>query len=202
MVASPEDDADFANFFSASWPRLFRTTYAVAGDHAAAEDALQSAFARAYASWRRVRAVEHPEAYVRRMAVNEVLTVRRRAWWRAERPHAEPPEPSPAPASETRLGDHDAVWSAVRALPPRQRAVVVLRYYEQLSEAEIADVLGCSRGTVKSQASDALRALRRSALAADLGPEPGADPAPGPAPGPALGPAPGPFRPADSRRPS
>lgn len=175
-MAGPEDDAEFAEFFSASWARLFRTTYAVAGDHAAAEDALQSAYARAYASWRRVRAAEHPEAYVRRMAVNEVLTVRRRAWWRVERPHAEPPEP-PVTGDGT-PGDHDTVWAAVRALPPRQRAVIVLRYYEELSESEIADVLGCSRGTVKSQASDALRKLRTSDLAADHGPTPALDRSP------------------------
>jgi RNA polymerase sigma-70 factor (sigma-E family) len=172
VVASPEDDVEFADFFTASWPRLFRTTYAVAGDHASAEDALQSAYARAYASWRRVRATEHPEAYVRRMAVNEVLTVRRRAWWRRERPHAEPPEPPPAPSADVRAGDQDAVWAAVSALAPRQRAVIVLRYYEGLSEAEIADVLGCSRGTVKSQASDALRRLRAGHLATHLDPDP------------------------------
>jgi RNA polymerase sigma-70 factor (sigma-E family) len=177
VVARPDDDAEFADFFGASWPRLFRTTYAVAGDRASAEDALQSAYARAYASWRRVRAAEHPEAYVRRMAVNEVLNVRRRSWWRAEQAHAELPEPLPEPEPEPGAADGDAVWAAVRALPPRQRAVVVLRYYEGLSEAEIADALGCSRGTVKSQAYDALRNLRSSDLGIDL--DPSRDPAPG-----------------------
>jgi RNA polymerase sigma-70 factor (sigma-E family) len=159
-VAGPEDD-EFADFFAATWPRLYRTTYAVTGDPGAAEDALQSAYAKAYASWRRVRAADRPEAYVRRMALNEVLTVRRRAWWRAERPHAVPPEPAPLRSPHADTDDHDAVWQAVVALPPRQRAVVVLRYYEELSEAEIAEVLGCSRGTVKSQAADALAKLRR-----------------------------------------
>ena len=159
-MASREDDTDFADFFVATWPRLFRTTYAIAGDRESAEDALQSAYAKAFASWRRVRAADHPEAYVRRMAVNELVNVRRRAWWRAERSYAEPPEPPPVSAPEPGTGARDAVWTAVCSLPPRQRAVVVLRYYEQLSEAEIAEVLGCSRGTVKSQASRALRALR------------------------------------------
>jgi RNA polymerase sigma-70 factor (sigma-E family) len=170
VVASPEDDAEFADFFVATWPRLFRTTYAIAGDRESAEDALQSAYAKAYAAWHRVRAADAPAAYVRRMAVNEVTNVRRRSWWRAERPYAEPPEPPPAPSPESGAGDRDAVWTAVRALPPRQRAVIVLRYYEDLSEGEIADVLGCSRGTVKSQASHALRTLRahRSLDVSDL----------------------------------
>ena len=163
-----DEEGEFADFFVASWPRLFRTTYAVAGDRGTAEDALQSAY-KAYASWRRVRGAENPEAYVRRMAVNEVLTARRRAWWRTERSVADPPEPPPAPSSESRVGDRDGVWAAVSSLPARQRAVIVLRYYEQLSEAEIADVLGCSRGTVKSQAAAALAKLRLGDLAADTG---------------------------------
>ncbi|CAA9338978.1 MAG: hypothetical protein AVDCRST_MAG36-1310 [uncultured Nocardioidaceae bacterium] len=168
-MADRDQETEFADFFVATWPRLFRTTYAVSGDRGSAEDALQSAYAKAYASWRRVRAAEHPEAYVRRMAVNEVLTLRRRSWWRAERSYAEPPEPPPGPSHESRAGDHEVVWTAVSALPPRQRAVIVLRYYEGLNEAEIADVLGCSRGTVKSQASAALDKLRLGDLALDPG---------------------------------
>ncbi len=103
-----------------------------------------------------------PEAYVRRMVVNEIIGSRRHGWRRRERPHelVEPPGASPSP--ETGVVERDAVWAAVRALPVRQRAVIVLRYYEDLSEQEIADALGCSRGTVKSQASAALASLRRS----------------------------------------
>jgi RNA polymerase sigma factor (sigma-70 family) len=93
------------------------------------------------------------------MAVNEVLGVLRRPWFRAERSTAVP-EPAPLPSPEGRTVDRDTVWRAVSSLPPRQRAVVVLRYYEDLSEAEIAEVLGCSRGTVKSTASAALANLR------------------------------------------
>ena len=152
-------DVEFAEFFRAAWPRLFRTTHAVAGDRSLAEDALQSAFAKAYSSWDRVQAAVHPEAYVRRIAVNEVLSGLRRPWYRSER-STEAPEPAPLPSTEERTVDRDAVWRAVCSLPPRQRAVVVLRYYEDLSEAEIADVLGCSRGTVKSTASAALANLR------------------------------------------
>ena len=158
-MATTRKDAEFADFFSATWPRLFRTTYAVAGDRALAEDALQSAFAKAYSSWHRVQGAAHPEAYVRRMAVNEVLGVLRRPWFRAER-STEAPEPTAVPSPEGSAVDRDLVWRAVCSLPPQQRAVVVLRYYEDLSEAEIADVLGCSRGTVKSTASSALKNLR------------------------------------------
>jgi RNA polymerase sigma-70 factor (sigma-E family) len=154
-------DADFDDFFRATWPRLFRTAYAVAGDASSAEDALQAAYTKAYASWRRVRRAEHPEAYVRRIVVNEILGTRRRAWWQRERPH-ESVEPLGSVASpELGVVEHDAVWAAVLGLPPRQRAVIVLRYYEDLSEQQIADLLGCSSGTVKSQASAALASLRR-----------------------------------------
>lgn len=127
-----------------------------------AEDAAQAAFARAYASWRRVSAAERPEAYLRRMVVNEVLGSRRHGFGRRERPreYVEPLDVAPSP--EAGVVERDALWTAVQRLPVRQRAVIVLRYYEQLSEQEIADALGCSRGTVKSQASAALVNLRRS----------------------------------------
>jgi RNA polymerase sigma-70 factor (sigma-E family) len=159
-------DAEFADFFHATWPRLYRTAYAVAGDPHAAEDALQAAYAKAFASWRRVRGADHPEAYVRRVVVNEILGTRRRSWWRREVLAPPPDAAAPGDANDVEVVDRDAMWAAVLGLPPRQRAVVVLRYYEDLSEAEIADVLGCTRGTVKSQASAALANLRR--LAADL----------------------------------
>ena len=172
--AAPTDS--YEAFFRDTWPRLYRTAYAVAGgDHGAAEDALQAAFARAFASWRTVRRADHPEAYVRRMVVNEVLDQRRRAWRRRER--SEPEQPADdavglhgaAPTRDQtgdRVVERSTVWDAVLALPARQRAVVVLRYYEDLPEREIADILGCATGTVKSQASAALTTLRR--LAADL----------------------------------
>lgn len=160
-------DADFSEFFEAMWARLYRSTLAIAGDRGSAEDALQAAFAKAYASWARVSSADSPEAYVRRMVVNEIIGSRRYGWWRRERPY---PEVEPAGVSqspETGVVDRDALWSAVERLPLRQRAVIVLRYYEDLSEAEIAATLGCSRGTVKSQASAALANLRR-ASGADL----------------------------------
>ena len=154
-------DADFSEFFHAAWPRLFRTALAIAGDRGLAEDALQSAFIKAYSSWHRVRAADRPEAYVRRMVVNEVLGWRRHGWWHRERPH-ERVEPGKIASPDGGVVQRLTLWEAVHALPVRQRAVVVLRYYEDLTEVQIAEVLGCSRGTVKSQASAALATLRRN----------------------------------------
>ena len=157
------EHVDFDEFFRATWARLYRTAYAVAGDAASAEDALQAAYAKAYVSWRRVRAADHPEAYVRRIVVNEILGTRRRGFWQRERPQPVLEDAGSADSLETGVVDRDAMWSAVQALPVRQRAVIVLRYYEDLTEAQIAEVLGCSPGTVKSQASAALTNLRRAA---------------------------------------
>ena len=158
-VPNATRDVEFAEFFRATWPRLFRTTYAVAGDRLLAEDALQAAFAKAYSQWDRVQSAQHPVAYVRRMAINEVLGVLRRPWFRAER-STDVLELRPLPSTEDHTVGRDALWRAVCSLPPRQRAVVVLRYYEDLSEAETALVMGVSVGTVKSATSRALAKLR------------------------------------------
>lgn len=153
------EEKRYAEFYAAAWPRLFRLTFALCGDAGHAEDAVQSALAKAYASWRRVSSADHPEAYVRRMAVNEVIAVRRRKLWKVET--SGQAHESRAVSWEEGVLDRSELWEALVALAPRQRAVLVLRYYEDLSEQQIAEVLGCSRGTVKSQASDALATLRR-----------------------------------------
>jgi len=158
----PDRAGEFTEFFHATWPRLFRTALAIAGDRAAAEDALQAAFAKAYASWHRVSAADRPEAYVRRMVVNEVVGSRRHGWWRRERPYENVEPPTPASSHESGVVQRQTLWAAVQLLPLRQRAVIVLRYYEDLSEAQIAEALDCSTGTVKSQASAALANLRRT----------------------------------------
>jgi RNA polymerase sigma-70 factor (sigma-E family) len=156
-------EQEFAELFRASWARLYRLAFAVSGDRAAAEDDLQNAFAKVYSNWGRVRRADHPEAYVRRIVLNEALGGRRNGFLKRERAH-QAVEPAGAVVSpEAGVVERDAIWTAVQALPPRQRAVVVLRYYEDLSEAEIAEAMGCSRGTVKSQASAAIAALRRTA---------------------------------------
>jgi RNA polymerase sigma-70 factor (sigma-E family) len=157
-----DPEAEFAELFAAMWPGLYRMAVAVAGDRAAAEDAVQAAFARAYAAWSRVRRADHVEAYLRRMVVNEILGARRSGWFRRERPHENVDPGHVALGHDDAVAERDALWAAVLALPVRQRAVVVLRYYEDLSEEQIASALGCSRGTVKSQASAALANLRRA----------------------------------------
>lgn len=150
---------EFVAFFAASWPRLFRTVYAVAGDRQLTEDALQTAFAQAWSKWSRVSEADDRVAYVRRMAVNAALNRHRRASSRRETSVSAVPDSTAPPPDDDWLA-RDATWQAVCALPPRQRAVVVLRYYESLSEREIAEVLGCRPGTVKSQAAAALATLR------------------------------------------
>jgi RNA polymerase sigma-70 factor (sigma-E family) len=152
-------DPAYDDVYAAWWPRLVRTAYAVSGDLGVAEDAVQTAFAKAYRSWRRISRLEAPEAYLRRMAVNEVLNDRRLARRRHEISSAEPPERPSTGSPDDALTNAD-MWRAISSVPPRQRAVLVLRYYEDLSEQQIADVLGCRPGTVKSQASAALAALR------------------------------------------
>jgi RNA polymerase sigma-70 factor (sigma-E family) len=148
---------EYDDVYAALWPRLVRTAYAVSGDLGVAEDAVQTAFAKAYRSWRRISRLEAPEAYLRRMVVNEVLNDHRKARRRHEITSSEPPD-RPAVLDD---GHHDdELWRAISSLPPRQRAVLVLRYYEDLSEQQIADALGCRPGTVKSQASAALATLR------------------------------------------
>ena len=154
------DRAEFAEFFEASWAGTFRRAYALTGDYQLAEDAAQSAYAKAYRSWQRVRAADDPAAYVRRMATNEVLSGWRRLSWRAER-LTDRVRDTGNPSHEEEVVDSDEVWNAILSLPPRQRAIVVLRYYEDLSEQDLAKTLGIRPGSVKSQASAALASLRR-----------------------------------------
>ena len=154
-------DAEFSAYMSARQPALYRTAYLLAGDHAGAEDLLQTAFAKLYLSWDRIRDREALDGYVRRIMVNENNSLWRRAWKRREHTTDTMPDAGTLDTYDDGMGG--VLWSFVQTLPPKQRSVVVLRYYEQLSEAEIADVLGISVGTVKSQASRALAALRARA---------------------------------------
>ncbi|HEU4811643.1 MAG TPA: SigE family RNA polymerase sigma factor [Nocardioides sp.] len=152
----PPSDADYTEFVHASWASLYRTAYLLLGDHALAEDLVQTALAHTYASWRRVRALEAAPAYARTALVNTAASWFRKKSWRNERLSGVLPEPG----YERDPSDRPALVTALRQLPPRQRAVVVLRFYEDLSVAQTATALGCSEGTVKSQTSDALAKLR------------------------------------------
>ncbi|PPK90879.1 RNA polymerase sigma-70 factor (sigma-E family) [Kineococcus xinjiangensis] len=164
-------DEDFQLFVAARERSLLRTAWLLTGDWATAEDLVQTALVRVWPQWQRIGGTqglegrEGADAYVRRTMVNKALDWRRRRW-RGDVPTAELPDaPVPGgPARETHL----VLVSALRTLPPRQRAVIVLRYFEDLTEADTAAVLDCSVGTVKTHASRALAALRRHPQLGDL----------------------------------
>jgi RNA polymerase sigma-70 factor, ECF subfamily len=149
-------EEEFAEFVSAALPGLLRFGYALTGSADAAEDLVQTALGRSLRAWR-LRRIDDPRAFVRKVMVNSYATWYRRQAGR-EWLTADPPGAVSADHAEL-VGDRDAVWRALRALPARQRAVIVLRYYEDMPEAEIAAVLGTSAGTVKSHAARALRRL-------------------------------------------
>jgi RNA polymerase sigma-70 factor (sigma-E family) len=155
-VTAPPDDAAFAELVAACWPGLYRTAYLMLGDHQLAEDLAQTALVRTYASWGRVRDVAAAPGYARVVLARTAASWFRRRSWRNERPT----ETLPEPAYERDPSDRPAVIAALGALPPRQRAVVVLRYFDDLGVREVADALGIGEGTVKSQTSHALAKLR------------------------------------------
>ena len=156
----PEQEQAFTEFVAARSRHLLQTAYLLTGDRHRAEDLLQTALTRAYLRWDRIVS-EDPEGYVRRTLANAHIDWWRRKPWREEST-AEMPEMPDARGVDaaTAYDVRDAVLQALAGLSRRQRAVVVLRYYEDLSEAEIAHALGCSTGTVKSAASRAMAKLR------------------------------------------
>ncbi len=149
---------DFESWLVAREPALQRLALLLTNDEHAAQDLVQITLAKLYLAWDRLQDRDRLDAYARRILLNEHRTAWRRPWRRREVVTDDPPEAG-RPAIEYD-GSREAVWRFVGSLPPRQRAVIVLRYYEDLTEAEIADALGISLGTVKSQASRALAALR------------------------------------------
>ena len=160
-------DQEFREFMHARWPRMVRLAYGLTGDLGHAEDVAQSAFARAYASWARVRRSGNPEAYIRQIVINENRN-RFRKQRVGEQLTDSPPEYGVADA--TRESDeHSDLIAALQKLGPRQRAVIVLRFWMDMTEVETAATLNCSVGTVKSQASRALATLRQSAELVDGG---------------------------------
>ncbi|CAI9410544.1 SigE family RNA polymerase sigma factor [Nocardioides sp. T2.26MG-1] len=152
----------YEEYAASAWPALYRSSYLLTGNHADAEDLAQQTLLQAFRSWAKVSRADEPAAYVRRMQTNIFISQRRPRARRLELLTDEPPEPRPALRAGSAGGPEDrmVLWPHIASLPPRQRAVVVLRYYEQLSEREIADALGCSTGNVKSTAHRALNALR------------------------------------------
>jgi RNA polymerase sigma-70 factor (sigma-E family) len=152
-----DDDSSFREYVAARGPALSRVAFLLTGTHADADDLVQQALANAYVRWSHIVRLDSPDAYVRRIMANQNVS-----WWRSRRrerltdhtPDVAVPDSAAAHAS-TQL-----VRAAVRSLPPRQRAAVVFRYYEDLDDAAIAAALGCSVATVRSQISRALATLR------------------------------------------
>jgi RNA polymerase sigma-70 factor (sigma-E family) len=146
----------FRPFVEARTPDLTRSAYLLTRDWGTAQDLVQTSLAKSWFAWTRIDG--DPEPYVRRVMLNTFA-----AWWR-RRWHGEQATehvPEAAVPDHTRTSDErDALWRALGRLPRRQRAVLVLRYFEDRSEAETAELLGCTAGTVKSQAAKALAKLR------------------------------------------
>lgn len=163
-----QTEADFRGWVSTSRDGLRRTAFLLCGDWFLADDLVQDALSRVFVRWDRVAGHDDPTPYARRVVVNLYLDHRRRPA-RRESPTADLPEVAvhDAPAAD---GDRDRVLAALRTVPPGQRAVLVLRYWDDLSIEQTAQLLGTTSGTVKSQASRGLVALR-AALADEAVPE-------------------------------
>ena len=153
--------SEFSEFAVGVYAPLLKTARLMTGDSHTAEDMVQSTLERVYVRWNRSASWESPHAYARQVLVNLILKAAKRKW-RGELAHADLPE-AQAPDAASAVDRRDLAV-ALRALPLGQRMVVVLRYYEDLSLEQAADVLGCSVGTVKSRANRALAALRASGV--------------------------------------
>jgi RNA polymerase sigma-70 factor (sigma-E family) len=167
QAAGEQDDADFRRFVETSHRTLLRTAWLMTGDRWMAEDLVQTAFTATYLHW---RSVQVPEAYARTSLIREAVRGRRRR--QVEQPHADLPEQPTGDPADLRDTVH-AVREALDSLPIEQRAVLVMRFWSDCSEAEIAAALGCRPGTVKSRAARALESLRASGLLAMAGAEEG-----------------------------
>ena len=161
-VAASTGDTSFEEFVAGSSAHLFTLARLLTGGHRAeAEDLLQSAYERTFRHWKRVSQREDPERYVRQILVNASVDRWRRLKRRPEEPMRFPGGDPPVADRAAEIADRDLLLRGLAALAARQRAVLVLRYFEDLSEAQIAEALGCSVGTVKSQAARGLARLRQ-----------------------------------------
>jgi RNA polymerase sigma-70 factor (sigma-E family) len=154
----PRDSAEFTEYVALRWPPMLRTARLLTGDDGLAEDLVQTALEKCYVAWPRLRASEARDAYVRRTIVNIFISwQRRRSWHEVPRDHM----PDREAADHTvDVPQRSVLLAALATLPAKQRAVLVLRFYEDLSVQQVAAELSCSMGTVKSQTSDALGKLR------------------------------------------
>ena len=165
-IRRQDDIAAFSELVAVRSRALYGAAYVLVGDHQLAQDLLQEALVKAYVAWPRLRDQSNAEAYVRRIIVTTAISWRRRRSFH-ERPVDRLPDTSSADDTD-RLASADALWEHLRTLPTRQRAALFLRYHEDLSEAETAELMGCSVGTVKRQVFVALTKLR-----SEIGTHPG-----------------------------
>jgi RNA polymerase sigma-70 factor (sigma-E family) len=159
VVTGSQPPDGCAVFVAARYPAMLRSAFLLCGSQTDAEDLAQDALVRVVQRWGRVSRSDDPVAYANRILLNTFLSGRRRRW-HGEVAHAAPPERPDAAGGYGAVDDRDALRRALMGLPPRQRAAVVLRHHQQLSEADAAALLGCSVGTVKSLTSRGLAALR------------------------------------------
>jgi RNA polymerase sigma-70 factor (sigma-E family) len=162
MVLRQPDHEAFSEFATARATSLFRTAYLVIGDYQLAQDLVQESLVKVYVAWPRLRDVTKAEAYTRRIIVTTSISWRRRRSF-SERPADDVPDAGITDPTAL-LPEQGELWQAVRQLPPRQRAAVVLRFCEDLSQAQVAELMGCSVGSVKRHTSLGLGKLR-----ADMG---------------------------------
>jgi RNA polymerase sigma-70 factor (sigma-E family) len=157
------DEAEFTELVNAKGTSLRRIAYLMCGDWYLAEDAVQTVFVKVHLAWHRIRRADNIDAYLRTTLFRVVIDARRRRWHRESPAEYIPDKPAPSISPHD---DREVLVAALRRLPARQRAVVVLRYWEDLSISETAAVLGCTEGTVKSQASKGLATLRAAYVGA------------------------------------
>ncbi|MEU8982652.1 SigE family RNA polymerase sigma factor [Streptomyces sp. NPDC048309] len=156
-------DEEFQSFVIGRWPRLMRTAFLLTGEQHAAEDLVQSTLEQVYVAWRRVGAADDPEAYVRRVMINAHARKHRRKLKEFLAPKDDSGLTYELPDSGDRIAqadDRSALLKALSELPARQREAVVLRYWEDLSESQTAEAMGCSVGAVKSNAAKGIAKLR------------------------------------------
>lgn len=153
------EEALFGEFAAQRLAPLRRLGFLVCGDWHLAEDAVSTVMAKLYVQWRSISRSDNVDAYVRRMLIRAIIDERRRPW-RRESPAAYPLPPPLSAAASDAVDNRLVLRDALSQMPPRRRAVLVLRYFEELSVEETAAAMGCSAGTVKSQTARALAALR------------------------------------------
>ena len=167
MAAGKEERDEFSHFVTHSGPALFRAAFLLTGSEESSKDLVQAALMKVWLRWRRIRETESAFSYTRQVMLSLYLSWNRRKWTN-EIPTVDVPVVSTSADVSVAVLTRHVVLSALASLPKRQRAVVVLRFFDDLTEAQAAEILNCSRGTVKSQTSKALSRLREHPAIKDL----------------------------------